>query len=57
MALELDVMDPAGPEYIADPGSIEIYEQLRTVADRAAAAVLELGNGTGPASAPPSASP
>lgn len=46
MELDLDVMDPAGPEFIADPGSIQIYEQLRAGADRAAAAILELGGGT-----------
>jgi xylulokinase len=43
--LELDVMDPATPEVMADPGSIELYDELRAVADRAAEAVLGLGAG------------
>jgi sugar (pentulose or hexulose) kinase len=44
MDLDIDVMDPPGPQYVADPASVEIYEGLRVVADRAASAVLGLGD-------------
>jgi sugar (pentulose or hexulose) kinase len=42
---DLDRMDSASPEVMADPDSIAVYESLRAVADEAAAAVLGLGGG------------
>jgi xylulokinase len=45
MDFDLDRMDPASPEVMADPESIAVYESLRAVADEAAAAVLGLGRG------------
>jgi sugar (pentulose or hexulose) kinase len=47
MDLDLDLMDPAGPEVIADPELVGIYEELRLVSDRAAEAVLGLGRAGG----------
>jgi hypothetical protein len=43
MDFDLDAMDPASPEVMADSASIAVYERLRTAADEAAAAVLGLG--------------